>query len=458
MSRASRALAAVLGGALVTATAALPALGATATTTTTTTARTNTAARTPIKHFVTLLQENHSFDNYFGTYPGANGIPPNVCMPEDPVHPSAGCVKPHAIGSTGSQALADNRNVFAAQYAGGAMSGFVSALSTRGVTSSIAMAHYEEKDISYYWELAGRYVLFDRYFSSAHGGSVWNHMFWMTGTPGNPLAEKTPAAGYGSLPTIFDRLQAKGISWKVYVQNYQPHATYRTNGREPAQVIRDPLLAYARYIDNPKLFAHIVPVDDYYTDLANGTLPAVSYIIPAGPSEHPPGSVQSGEAFVRNLITSLKRSSVWSTSAFMWSYDDWGGWYDHVAPPQVDAFGLGFRVPALLVSPYAKRGYVDHTQLDHTSVLKFIEDNWGLAPLSTRDRAANDIVSALDFRQPPRPAELLATEEPSPTIANGRPGIVYPAYGTAVVVALLVIGGALLAGRRRSVAEAEVRV
>ena len=292
-------------------------------------------------------------------------------------------------------------------------------------------------------------MLFDNYFSSASGGSLWNHMYWMTGTPGNPLAEKVPAGGFGAIPTIFDRLNAKGVSWKVYIQNYKPADTYRVKGPEPAQVVRAPILAFARFIDDPKLAAHIVPLDDYYSDLAKGTLPAVSYVVPAGPSEHPPGRVQSGEAFVGNVVTALKSSTSWASSAFMWSYDDWGGWYDHVAPPKVDQFGLGFRVPALLVSPYAKRGVVDHTQLDHTSILKFIEDNWGVAPLSTRDARANDLVSAFDFGQKPRPPELLSSEAQSPTVVTGRAGIIYPAYGGAVIVALAFIGVAGVTTRRR---------
>jgi phospholipase C len=433
-----RALIAIAAAAVCVATISVPA-GA---------APLASRTKTPIKHFVTLLQENHSFDNYFGTYPGANGIPNDVCMPKNLRVKTAGCVKPFALGERGTESMADNRSVFAAQYAKGAMSGFVSAFG-RTTSSDLSMAHYDESDISYYWDVAKQYVLFDNYFASARGGSLWNHMFWMTATPGNPQAEKIPSGGFGDLATIFDRLQQQGTSWKVYIQNYQPSDTYRTKGRTPAQVIRAPVLAFSRVLDDPTLASHIVPLDDYYTDLEKNALPAVSYIVPAGPSEHPPGSVQSGEAFVRNLITALKVSSAWPSSAFMWSYDDWGGWYDHVAPPKVDAFGLGFRVPALLVSPYAKRGSVSHTQLDHTSALKFIESNWGLAPLTERDAHANNLLSAFDFARSPRPPELLSSESPSPTVVTGRSGIIYPAYGGAAIVSLTIIGAAALTSRRR---------
>ena len=126
-----------------------------------------------------------------------------------------------------------------------------------------------------------------------------------------------------------------------------------------------------------------------------GTLPAVSYIVPAGASEHPPGRIQAGERFVRSLLNALASSSSWKDSAFTWTYDDWGGWYDHVKPPQVDRYGYGFRAPALLVSAYARRGHVDHTQLDFTSILKFIEENWNLKPLAARDAAANSLHQVL---------------------------------------------------------------
>jgi phospholipase C len=409
-----------------------------------------TSTKTPIKHFVTLLQENHSFDNYFGTFPGANGIPPTACMPNDRRGLPSGCVKPFPIAGRASENLPDSNAVFKAQYARGAMDGFVAALSGRAVTADLTMAHYDQSAISYYWDVARQYVLFDNYFASAPGGSLWNHMYWMTATAGNAQAEKVPAGGFGALPTIFDRLDAKGISWKVYIQSYKRAQTFRVKGTEPAQVIRAPILAFARYIDDPRLSAHIVPLDDYYSDLAKGTLPAVSYVVPSGPSEHPPGRVQSGEAFVGNVVTALKSSTSWASSAFMWSYDDWGGWYDHVVPPKInDPIGLGFRVPALLVSPYAKQGVVDHTQLDHTSMLKFIENNWGLQPLSTRDARAHDMQSAFDFGQPPRPPQLLSSEAPSPSVVSGHSTIIYPAYGGAALVALAFVGVAAFRTRRR---------
>jgi phospholipase C len=171
-------------------------------------------------------------------------------------------------------------------------------------------------------------------------------------------------------------------------------------------------------------------------------------MVPSGASEHPPGSIQAGETFVRGLVNTLMRSSAWNSSAMMWTYDDWGGWYDHVKPPSVDKYGYGFRSPALLVSPYAKRGFIDHTTLDFTSELKFIETNWGVPPLAERDAKANNIMGAFDFGAPPRESALLDRTRTPPPVPGSRASVVYVVYGLATLLA----GAFVLAasrGRRR---------
>jgi phospholipase C len=171
---------------------------------------------------------------------------------------------------------------------------------------------------------------------------------------------------------------------------------------------------------------------------------------PAGSSEHPPGRIQAGEAFIRTIITALMRSSAWPSSAFMWSYDDWGGWYDHVKPPAVDQYGYGFRVPAILVSSWARHGQIDNTQLDFTSFLKFVEQNWGLQPLAARDRNANSIAGAFDFtRSAPRAPVLLDLTRHVPPTPPIRTSMIYWLYGLAVLLPLLLVAGALLIRRRR---------
>jgi len=391
---------------------------------------------TPIKHFMVLMQANHSFDNYFGTYPGADGTPDKTCVPVDPLVPDTDCVHPFHLEGQGITAMGQSPEIHDAQYNAGAMDGFVSAFAQWQGVGDQPMGYYDDRDIPYYWNVADNYVLFDRLFTSAAGSSVWNHMFWTTGTPGNPAADELSPTGFDDVPTIFDRLQAAGVSWKFYVQNYQPDITMRApgDGHASAQLVRVPLLNYNRYLDDPSLNSRIVDMSEYYKDLANGTLPAVSFMSPSGASEHPPSSIQTGERFVSSLVDALMTSSSWDSSAFMWTYDDSGGWYDHVSPPAVDAYGYGFRSPGLLVSPYAKQGHVDHTTLDFTSELKFIENNWGVAPLATRDAAANDITSAFNFTAPPRAATLLGTSRgttPTPTNATT---VVYLCYGLALLM------------------------
>ena len=244
-------------------------------------------------------------------------------------------------------------------------------------------------------------------------------------------------------------MEEADVSWKFYVQNYEPELNYRTMhlypGNRASQVIWVPLLNFDRFLDDPALSSHIVNLDEYYDDLVNGTLPEVAFIAPSGPSEHPPSSLQSGQRFVKTLIQSLMRSEYWESSAFIWSYDDWGGWYDHVPPPQVDEYGYGFRVPALLVSAYAKAGYIDSTELDYTSVLKFIEDNWGVAPLAERDANANSIANAFDFTQPARPAAFIPYERGSGE-AKAEPNrkVIYRMYTAGLSAAVLIIMAAVL--------------
>ncbi|HSD84761.1 MAG TPA: alkaline phosphatase family protein, partial [Anaerolineae bacterium] len=395
---------------------------------------------TPIEHFIVLMQENHTFDNYFGTYPGAEGFPAGTCMPVDPtIKGSTDCVKPYHIGDRPIDDLDHSLGTFNAQYNNGKMNGFVYALNQRNQNGALTMGYYDDRDIPYYWNLADEYVLFDHFFSSDHGGSFANHMFWVTGQQGGSRATEE---GYDDLTTIFDRLEERGISWKFYVQNYDPKINYRSlsqySGNRASQIIWVPLLNIGRFLDDPKLASHIVDMSQYYKDLENGTLPAVAYIAPAGASEHPPGSIRSGQKFVKAVIQALMRSDAWDSSAFLLTYDDWGGWYDHVAPPQVDKHGYGLRVPAILVSPYARRGHVDSTVLDFTSIPKFIEENWDLKPLAARDAKANSFVSAFDFTQPARepffiPFERVVQEK----AVEPRRVVIYMAYGGALVLAVL---------------------
>jgi hypothetical protein len=344
---------------------------------------------TPIHHFVVLMQENHSFDNYFGTFQGADGIPPGTCMPVGRARRP--CVRPFHLGGRSSPDPAHDT-------APHRMDGFVRAASRdRQSVDRSVMGYYDHRDLPFYWNVAKDYVLFDRFFAASPHGSVVNHRLWVDG--------------------IFRRLDARGVSWRFYVQDYDPRL-----GRGSAQAVRVP-------VRDPR---HVVDLDEFYEDLDRDRLPAVAYIAPAGASEHPPGRISAGATLTRALITALARSSAWESSAFMWTYDESGGWFDHVRPPR----GAGFRVPALLVSPYARRGYVDSTALDTTSIPGFIERNWRLGPGGGPPRLG----WALDFSQPPRAARIVSADRKAAARGHTRIWVIYVGYGAAVAVALALIG------------------
>jgi phospholipase C len=243
-------------------------------------------------------------------------------------------------------------------------------------------------------------------------------------------------------PTIFDRLQQAGISWKFYIQNYD---AVGDSPRERAELAtRVPLLNYPRFTRDPALRSRIVDLDEYYQDLERGTLPAVAYVSSSGAAERTAQSMPAGQRLVSTMVTALQLSRYWTSSALLWSYDGGGGWYDHVPPPRIGGRPAGLRVPALLVSAYAKRGQVNHTQLDYTSALAFIEANWGLRPLTSRDAGATSLVSAFDFDAPARPRELgVSSSQASPPTHRT---LIYTAYGGAVALALVLVAAAV---RRR---------
>ncbi len=403
-------------------------------------------ANTPVEHIITLMQENHSFDNYFGTYPGADGIPPDTCIPVNPFDASnTDCVRPFHIGDNDVK-MADpdhSEGTHITQYNKGAMNGFVHALNERNQDGRLAMGYYDDRDLPYHWNIADEYVLFDQFFSSVAGGSFPNHMYWVAAVSGKEEGRPTQEI-MKEKQTIFDALEEKDLSWKFYIQNYDPNINYRTahlySGNRLSQVIWAPVLNIDRFLDDPELNSRIVELNEYFVDLKRGTLPNVAFMVPSGPSEHPPQSLVSGQRFIRSLIQALMASSYWEKSVFTWTYDDWGGWYDHVPPPQVDKDGYGFRVPALLVSPYAKRGYIDSTILDYTSILKFIQENWDIEPLAERDANANGLAGAFDFTQSPREPEIIPFERfPLPVKPQPRRSVIYVLYSLAILLAVALI-------------------
>src|SRR6478735_858838 len=408
-------------------------------------------SRTQMHHAVFVMADGRSYDSLFGTYAGADGIPPGTCIPSDVAKPTSGCVAPLWVGDRTVPKFAQSDAVFAAQYNDGKMDGFVHAQAPLGADAPLVMGHYDGRDVPFSWNVADSYVLFDKFFSSAKGGSLQNHMYWVSGAAGSESAT-IPSSGFGDLQTIFDRLEAAGIDWKFYVQNYDRTVTFRNSQAmidRPAQVERVPLLAFARFVDDPALSRHIVDLSEYYRDLDQGTLPAVSYIVPAAGGAVTPTSIVTGERLEQSLINALTRSTAWGSSMLLWTYGGSGGMYDHVAPPQVDSNGYGYRVPALLVSPFARQGYVDHTPLDYTSMVSFIRTNWDLQPLAARDASAQTFMDAFDFANPGRPPVFLAsTRDVGDSRAEPKRLTIFLAYGIALVAAIGLIAIAALRTRR----------
>ncbi|MFF4250282.1 alkaline phosphatase family protein [Streptomyces sp. NPDC001663] len=385
---------------------------------------------TPIEHFVYLMQGDRTFDHYFGTYPGADGLTAGMRQAIDPAHPNAGQVAPYSLHGSPPLSPGAGPRLVRQQYDGGRMDSFVSAFERQGRDGRVAMGHYDRRDLPFYWNAADHYELFDHFFASSLDGTRANRAHWVTGT-----ADLKGA-------TVFDRLQQAGVSWKFYVQNYDPKETYRSSDDLTTQTVRVPLLDIPRFVDDRRMSAHIVDLSEYYRDLERGTLPSVAFVASSGSGERSARSVPAGQRLVRALSSQLMVSQYWSSSALLWSYDGSGGWYDHVKPPA----GRGLRVPALLVSPYVARGKVQHGRFEAASALRFVVDNWGLRPLGGRTDEARSLFDAFDFSAPPRRAELIpaqARQAALPVARRPSPVPVYAVYGAASVLVAGLLWGAV---------------
>lgn len=396
----------------------------------------------PIRHVIVIMQEDRSFDHYFGTYPGANGIPNDFKVPVNPFDPNSTYVRPFKLNITRTPPLIKGVSVARTAYNNGSMNGFVYAQNQVGANGTLSMGYYDYTIIPLYWNLASEYVLCDNWFASCMGASFPNHLYLYAAQTG----------GYTSIPeegldllTIFDMLESKGVSWKVYIQNYDPNVNYTNSEARLQQIAKGwqlvwtPLLAIPRFVYNFSLNSKIADLNQYYVDLKGDSFPQVVFITPSGTSEHAPTDVQLGQFFVIDLLNALMRSKYWYSSVFIIVWDEWGGWFDHVPPPQVDDDCLGFRVPAIIVSPYAKRGYIDSTVYDHTSILKFIEWLFNLPPLSERDAKANNILNAFDFTQPPRPPcipSLSYDYESEKADQSSKSEIIFFSYGVTLLIVI----------------------
>jgi phospholipase C len=348
-----------------------------------------TPAQTPghIDHIIFLVQENHSFDNYFGTYPGAEGLPAGLKLPMS--RRSAVTVAPFHFATPTSLThdMSHAYDVCRQAMNSGKMDQFIPA-----EKSVDTMGYYDGTDIPNYWAFAQHFTLCDQFFSSLPGPSLPNHLYIVAAQSGGVVENMNdPPTGGFNFPTLVELLGSYQVSWKYYV-GMNPQAFHLWN----------PLAGFKTFMSSQALREHLVGTDQYFQDLRGGTLPAVSWIVPnREESDHPPADIQVGMWYVTDLVNALMKSPYWQNTALVLTWDDYGGFFDHVAPPAVDKYGLGPRVPAIIISPYARAGYVDHTPYEFCSVLRFIEEQHRLSPLTARDQQANSLGLTLDPARKP---------------------------------------------------------
>ncbi len=442
-----------------------------------------------IKHVIIIEQENRSFDSYFGTYPGADGIPtsngvPTVCVPI----PSGGCQKPYHDTADVNGGGPHGDNNAEADVNNGAMNGFIAQATNakKGCANPTdpscantavpdVMGYHTSQEIINYWTYSKDFVLQDHMFEPVHSWSLPDHLYLVSGwsaicsnpKPSSCSNEITGPYSPAQMQQYVDQALETGtadvtnawtdLTWLLY-NHHVPWAYYVQTGNQP-DCANDSALTCAPVkqsyltpgIWNPlPIFEdvqkdhqvrNIQSLDNYFTAAKKGDLPAVSWITPSqNDSEHPPASVHRGQAYVTAIINAAMKSRDWDSTAIFLQWDDWGGFYDHVAPPSVDQNGYGLRVPGLVISPYAKKGYIDHQVLSSDAYLKFIEDDFlGGSRLNPKTDGRPDprptvredvkllgnVSNDFNFNQTPRAPVLLptnpATDSPSiPAYFTGR--------------------------------------
>ncbi|MGA9019420.1 MAG: alkaline phosphatase family protein [Candidatus Cybelea sp.] len=427
-----------------------------------------------IRHVIIIMQENRSFDSYFGTFPGADGIPmrdgvAQVCVPDQE---SKTCVRPYHDTNDEDTGGPHGAKAADLDIDGGKMDGFVGVMRgvqrTGGCPTDIptcvvkghettVMGYHTAQELPNYWAYARNFVLQDHMFAPVRSWSLPTHLYMVSewaadratiGDPASCKPERTYFKEVDFPRDLFTRdepqvpgrpdypwtdltylLHANHVSWGYYVMdglepdcendqsscNLQPQ-TARTPG------IWNPLPSFDDVKQDGQL-SNIKDTSLFFRDLRDGTLPAVSWVTPGNRySEHPPGRVSAGQAYVTGIINAVMRSPYWNSTAIFLSWDDWGGFYDHVAPPNVNFFGYGPRVPGIVISAYARKGYIDHQTLSHDAYVKFIEDDFlagqrldpksdgrpdPRAEVAENAPQLGDLRNDFDFSQPPRPPLIL---------------------------------------------------
>jgi phospholipase C len=371
-----------------------------------------------IQHVITVVMENHDYDSYFGTYclvkgpyctSTGNGIPAGTCVPKDPADPSFGCIVPFNL--TAKQFLeSDMQHDWVSgpkAYDNGAMDGFYLAEST-----NITFGHYNQSTIPIYWDMAEEYASSDNFWAANLSYSLPNHWDLLSG--------QMPAIAYDSyIKTTSDRttyraesngttsvedlLNRSNVSWAYYDNALLPETqSFATTGFGTGFDYWNPMAARAESYE-PDIDPHFQDRTNFLSAVQNGTLPNVSWVIPTPQdSDHPGYNNSAGEAWVSQLVNTVEASQYWNSTVIFVTWDDYGGWYDHVAPPRILNSLLSFRAPILVISPYAKENYISHTQLDFFSLLRFVEWQFGLGCISLFDCLASVPLDFFNFNQPPR--------------------------------------------------------
>ena len=413
-----------------------------------------------LQHIVVIYLENHSFDNLYGEFPGADGLSnaaptrtqvdasgtPFATLPMNATSPFPATLAngPFAIETyvAADQKIPDLIHRYyqeQVQIDGGRMDKFALVSDAKGEV----MGFYHTAGLPLAAE-AARYTLCDNFFHAAFGGSFLNHIWLIAartpvfrGAPAAAVARLDAAGnllsdgfvtpdGYAvntafsvnqphpatvpgerlvpnqTFATIGDRLSERHVTWVWYSGGWD--AALAGHADPLFQYHHQPFIYFANYADGTAAKAeHLRDETEFLAAARAGTLPAVSFIKPQGPDNEHPGytDVITGERHVEELIEAVRNGPDWKNTAIIITYDEHGGFWDHVAPPVVDRWGPGSRVPTLIISPFARRGYVDHHIFDTTSILALIEHRWRLAPLSSRDAAAEDLTTAFDFSQGP---------------------------------------------------------
>jgi phospholipase C len=387
------------------------------------------AFRSHIQHIVFLLQENRAFDDLFGSYcptvgphcrTVVDGTPLGSCVPRHPLNPSLGCIAPFNFTPREFVTLDMSHNWTSSHQSwnNGSMDGFFMA---EGGTKE-PFGRYNGTTVPVYWDLAQEYGLSERFFSSAMSYTLPNH--WYTVASSSPSVGMTSYLRQNNVstnhlylnesnatPTIEDNLVNSSVSWKYYdfaLPNYTA-ATSMGTQFGLAYTYENPLAGRAQSYA-AMTNSHFQPRSTFLSDARNGTLPQLSWLMPSASfSDHPGGNLSFGENWVATVVNLIESSPNWNSTVLFIAWDDFGGFYDHVAPPITDAYGDGFRVPLLAIGPWVKKGYVDNQTTDFGAILHLMEASTGLPCVGARDCHAPLLLKMFDFnRSAPRAPILFA--------------------------------------------------